>query len=309
MKLPNRLVTPSMSIAMFMSCSIPPKWSNYHRIVDIRGYIPPGRYTLDPVFNAAETALADTIKLLQAPGFEQALLAFLKRVAAPDNLAILIYQHAGPTEILFTQSDRPQVFAQLRSTYADGAYQLDPYFDLHLRHVPAGAYRLRDVAPDAFHRSRYFIEYYDQTTLVDELTFIAYPVPGISLNICLGRDSTSGLPFTGRQVEACHRLAPVICALAERHWSALTSHSGPADDVVNQLVTAMSSKHAIRLSRRQAEVALLVLKGHSSVSAALRLGVSAQTVKVFRKQLYSRCRISSQAELFAIMLPLLKGAV
>ena len=56
-------------------------------------------------------------------------------------------------------------------------------------------------------------------------------------------------------------------------------------------------------------VALLILKGHSSVSAALRLGVAAQTVKVFRKQLYSRCRISSQAELFALMLPLLKGVV
>jgi DNA-binding CsgD family transcriptional regulator len=35
------------------------------------------------------------------------------------------------------------------------------------------------------------------------------------------------------------------------------------------------------------------------------LGVSGQTVKVFRKQLYARCGISSQAELFALMLPLL----
>ena len=264
---------------------------------------------MDAVFNAAETALADTIRLLQTPSFEQALLHLLKRVAAPDNLAILIYRHAGPTEILFTHSDRPQVFAQLRSTYMDGAYQLDPYYDLHLRRVPKGVYRLRDVAPDAFQRSRYFIEYYDQTTLVDELTFIAYPVPGISLNICLGRDSSSSLSFTARQIDACHRLAPIVAALAERHWSALTTQPGPADDVVTLLVSAMFSIHAIRLSRRQAEVALLVLKGHSSVSAALRLGVSSQTVKVFRKQLYSRCGISSQAELFAIMLPLLKGAV
>jgi DNA-binding CsgD family transcriptional regulator len=51
------------------------------------------------------------------------------------------------------------------------------------------------------------------------------------------------------------------------------------------------------------------LRGHSSVSIGLRLGLSAQTVKVFRKQLYRRCAISSQAELFALMLPLLREAV
>jgi DNA-binding CsgD family transcriptional regulator len=59
------------------------------------------------------------------------------------------------------------------------------------------------------------------------------------------------------------------------------------------------------LSPRQAEVAVLVLRGHSSVSIGLKLGISPLTVKVFRKQLYKRCSISSQAELFQLMLPLL----
>ena len=259
--------------------------------------------------NAAEKPLADAIRLMQAPGFEQALWQVLQRVTAPDNLAILIYRQAGPAEVLYTQSDQPQVFAQLRSTYTAGAYLLDPFYDLHLRGVPAGVYRLREVAPDAFQRSRYFIEYYDHTTLIDELAFIAYPVSGLSLHICLGRDRSSGQTFTARQIEACQNLAPIVIAMAERHWSGLETRPGPSDDVVSLLVRAMFDIHAIRLSRRQAEVALLILKGHSSVSAALRLGVSAQTVKVFRKQLYRRCHISSQAELFAMMLPLLKGVV
>ncbi|MGL5009100.1 MAG: helix-turn-helix transcriptional regulator, partial [Paracoccaceae bacterium] len=145
----------------------------------------------------------------------------LQRVVTPDNIAILIYRDAGPTEILYTQTGHPQVFAGLRSSYTDGAYLLDPYYDLHLRRVPSGVYRLRDVAPDAFHRSRYFIEYYDQTTLVDEMAFIAYPAQGVTLNICLGRDRSSGQPFSSRAIEACQRIAPVIVALAERHWSTL----------------------------------------------------------------------------------------
>ena len=263
---------------------------------------------MDPQFNAVETPLAEAIRHLHVPGFEQALWHVLQTVAEPDNLAILIYRHSGPIEILYTQSCDPRAFAQLRTTYISGAYLLDPYYDLHLRHIQPGVYRLLDVAPDAFQRSRYFTEYYAQTTLVDELTFVAYPVPGISLNICIGRDGSSGQPFSPRQRDACQRLAPIIVALAERHWAGLTAHPGPADDVVGLLVGAVFATQSIRLSPRQAEVALLILKGHSSVSAGLRLGVSAQTVKVFRKQLYRRCRISSQAELFALMLPLLQGA-
>jgi DNA-binding CsgD family transcriptional regulator len=78
-------------------------------------------------------------------------------------------------------------------------------------------------------------------------------------------------------------------------------------DVTRQLVRAVGASHGVHLSPRQAEVALLILRGHSAVSIGLRLGVAAQTVKVFRKQLYARCQISSQAELFALMLPLLSA--
>ena len=264
---------------------------------------------MDRLPDTPERPMADVIRLLGAPGFEQAIWQMLQHIAAPDNLAILIYRHVGPTEVLYTQAEQPQVFDGLRTVYTGGAYLLDPYYDLHLNRVAAGIYRLRDVAPDAFHRSRYCIEYYVQTTLVDELTFIAYPAPGVTLNICLGRDKSSGQPFTAAQIKACHRIAPIVVALAERHWSGLTSNAGSGADMVGTLIASAFAAHGIRLSRRQAETALLVLRGHSSVSAGMRMGLSVQTVKVFRKQLYSRCRISSQAELFALMLPLLKGAV
>ena len=258
--------------------------------------------------NSAEHHLADAVRKLGQPGFEAALLQVLRRVAAPDNLLILAYRDAGPPQMLCSQSDEAPVFAKLEETYLAGAYLLDPFFDMHLGRVAAGAYRLRDVAPDAFHRSRYFIEYYGQTTLIDEITFVAYPGQGVSLNLCIGRDVSSGQVFSAREMEACFRIAPIICALAEAHWVGLISTPGPADDVSAALARALHRKHNIHLSPRQAAVALLILRGHSTVSIALRLGVAAQTVKVFRKQLYNRCKLSSQAELFALMLPLLKTA-
>jgi DNA-binding CsgD family transcriptional regulator len=259
--------------------------------------------------NVGEAAMATAIRLLDGPGFEAALWQMFRRTAAPDNLVILAYCDAEAPQIIYTQTDQPPVFSALEKTYIAGAYLLDPYYDLHLNRVAAGVYRMRDVAPDAFHRSRYFSEYYEQTTLIDEIAFVAYPVPGVSINLCLGRDASSGQLFSARQIAACQRVAPIVVALAERHWAGIAPRKGPVHDVTARLIGAIEAAHGIRLSPRQAEVALLIMRGHSTVSIALRLNVAAQTVKVFRKQLYGRCRISSQAELFALMLPLLKGTL
>jgi DNA-binding CsgD family transcriptional regulator len=262
---------------------------------------------MTPFPNLSEIQLGDAIRRIGQPGFEAALWQLLRTATGADNLVALAYRDAGPPISLYRQTDSPNVFAAFEATYLAGAYRLDPYFDLHLSRVPSGAYRLRDVAPDAFQRSRYFIEYYEQTTLIDEVTFICYPAAAVSINLCLGRDATSGMAFSPREVEVCQRLAPIVNAMAERHWSTLSSADGPADDSAALLAKAAQIRHDIRLSQRQAEVALLILQGHSSTSVGLRLGVSPQTVKVFRKQLYQRCGISSQAELFALMLPLLRG--
>ena len=77
---------------------------------------------------------------------------------------------------------------------------------------------LADIAPDAFHRSRYYLEYYRQTTILDELTFIAYPAAGVSLHVCLGRDAASGRPFGAREVEACQRAKMATIAGGRIEW-------------------------------------------------------------------------------------------
>ena len=261
---------------------------------------------MTPLPNLAESRIAEAVRALRLPGFEAALAGLFHAIAAPDNLIYLAYRDAGAPQVLYRQTLDPTVFSQLESTYLPGAYRLDPYFDLHLNRVPAGAYRLTDIAPDAFHRSRYFSEYYDQTTLLDEVTFVAYPAPGVTVNLCLGRDATSGKAFSAAELDACQRLAPIVAALIESHWADLARAPGPAQDTAVLLAEALRRTHGIALSARQAEVALMILQGHSTMSIGLRLGLSPQTVKVFRKQLYARCTLSSQAELFALMLPLLR---
>ena len=265
--------------------------------------------------NSAEVALAETILKAGGAGFEAALSGFLRRCIDCNNVVLIAFHRVGAPEVLYEQADDPVVFRDLHRIYVAGAYLLDPYHDLHLNRIPPGAYRLLDIAPDQFQRSQYYLDYYRQTTLVDELTFVSYPNAETTLNICLGRDSSTPRPFGAQARGVAARITPVVTALANRHWQerrntpSFESETASEDSLPARLRRILAESHEIRLSQRQAEVALLILQGHSSVSIGLRLGISAQTVKVFRRQLYARCGISSQAELFALLLPLLTTKV
>lgn len=258
--------------------------------------------------NAAtpEILLAGTITSLHSDRFSGDLCRWLESEVRYDNITTLAYyQNRAPT-LLWANARQPLVHQNFDEVYLKGAYLLDPYHDLHIRRVPAGLYRLDDIAPDQFHRNRYFLDYYRRTTMVDEVAFVSYPSGGVSLHLCLGRDGSSNQRFSARDIRAARRIAPLVVALAQAHWQNLTSEGeGDGESLVSKLINALKAGHGIALSPRQAEVAVLVLRGHSSVSIGLKLGISPQTVKVFRKQLYKRCAISSQAELFQLMLPLL----
>ncbi|WP_425403139.1 helix-turn-helix transcriptional regulator [Hwanghaeella sp.] len=256
--------------------------------------------------NSAENHLGQAIAALATDRFEHALFEWLNRCFEIDNTTMLAYFQNRVPEIMFTHAVERNVHEKLFSDYVPGAYLLDPFHALHVDGAPPGLYRLKDIAPDQFHRNEYYAAYYQRTTLIDEMAYIAYPAEGVSVQICLGRDKTSGQRFSARDIQKAERISPIVCGLIEQRWSGLQSTGDyRSEDLAGHLISALQQQHGVALSPRQAEVAILILRGHSSVSIGLRLGISPQTVKVFRKQLYRRCGISSQAELFSLLMPLL----
>lgn len=228
-----------------------------------------------------------------------------------DNLIVLAYAGAATPHDLHREFVSPVCFAQMNETYLASHYVLDPFYAAHLNHVRRGLYRLEDVAPDKFRSTSYFLEYYRKTTLVDEVALFAYTATGWTVTACFGRDHISGKRFERRQLTELSKVADILVALMERHWAGFAPESeaeAPEDgsaEMVEALAAALRTERGIVLTARQLQVGLLILQGHSTRSIALKLGISWQTVKVFRKQLYARCAISSQAELFALLLPLI----
>ncbi|WP_244520844.1 helix-turn-helix domain-containing protein [Aliiruegeria lutimaris] len=246
------------------------------------------------------------ISALGSEGFAARFYEWLHRSYEIDNTTMVAYFQTRKPQVLFSQARVAAVHDKIESDYISGAYLLDPFHELHVARVPEGLYRLRDFAPDQFHRNEYFASYYRRTTLIDEIAYVAYPAEGVSVHVCLGRDASSGRMFSPRDVTTAQRLSVIACGLIRKQWEGLSS-SGDYDDeaLVERVRERLAERHGIKLSHRQSEVALLILRGHSSVSIGLRLDISPQTVKVFRKQLYRKCAISSQAELFSLVMPLL----
>jgi DNA-binding CsgD family transcriptional regulator len=253
-----------------------------------------------------EMLLASAISGLHRDGFERQMCKWLSSCLDYDNITALAYFQDRAPIGLIAEGKSGVVHTDFDRLYLTHAYQLDPFYGLHVEQAPPGLYRMSDIAPDQFKRNEYYRDFYSKTTMVDEIAFISYPSKGVSLHICLGRDACSNQRFSKRDLATAHSIVPLVDVLSRAHWKDLTpGGKHTATDTISSLITALGKTRDISLSPRQAEVALLILRGHSSVSIALRLGISPQTVKVFRKQLYKKCLISSQAELFSLLVPLL----
>ena len=256
-----------------------------------------------------DKALAEAIQALGKAEFSAALSNFLRQCAEFDNLIIILYKGESNPTVIYREYKDAIVYEAMDSEYITSNFVLDPFYEAHIKGVESGIYRLFDLAPDRFRQTSYFKIYYEKTTLVDEIAAFVKMDTGVTITACMGTDRSSGRMFTKPQFAALNRHVAVITSLIDMNWrqfQPVSPGSKVAEmPVLERLRDQLYRTKNIKLSARQAEVALLILQGHSSGSIALMLGISTNTVKVFRKQIYAKCTLSSQAELFAMIVPLL----
>lgn len=253
--------------------------------------------------------LGEVIANLGRPEFAPCLFRWLNTHIQADNVSVLSYHASTPPEVLYSSVTDRQLNRHLNEYYASGIYQLDPFYELHLNNAAAGAYVLRAIAPDRFERNAYYLQFYQRSGMMDELAFVCRPSDASSVHLCLSRTAKY---FSSHDMRRARTIAPVVVALIEQNWTSLPSGLGERSKDASfseQLRKSLAQQDGILLTPRQAEVAVLILQGHSTNSAALNLNLSPQTVKVFRKQLYRRCNISSQSELFSFLMPRLNGSL
>ena len=248
--------------------------------------------------------LSQCIDSIATENFPQRLVDALKSLTDFDySVVFAYYQSERPLCLFHTFS--PEKQAVFVDDYLKGPYLLDPFFKACGRQVDTGLYRIRDVAPDRFYQSEYYRSYYIQTGLAEEICYTFYLSHGVAVVISLMRSGDSSR-YSAREFRLLDDVAPIVVSLAQRHWQNVPDKFDveTADNKSHQdrslIENTVSVLFGQRITPRETQVVAQVLEGHSSDSIAKSLGISVGTVRIHRRNIYAKLRISSQQELFSI---------
>ncbi len=245
------------------------------------------------------------IEQLDRTGFWLALVRLLEQYLPFDSWVVLLFSDG-----------RPQVFAEcpgadggpdpLFQDYLRGLYQLDPFYIASRENNAAGLLRLGEVAPECFEQTDYYQRYFRLNVVADEVQ-LNVPLDG-GRTLCLSLGSRQR--FSPEQIALLGLIQPWLAGLMRQRRTfeqeLMASPPPPAPAWQAQLEAA-GQKVENALTARELEVGRLMLSGCSSKEIARKLDISAETVKVHRKHIYSKLGIKSQSELFRLFLKAQEG--
>ena len=114
-----------------------------------------------------------------------------------DNALAIFYPADGPPQALEEYDAQPSSKPASMLVYLNGLYLLDPFYQACREGYASGVYRLEEVAPDHFRQSEYFLNYFHDNVLEDEVQFILQ-VPGTgTLSLSLGMQRRFSVEETG----------------------------------------------------------------------------------------------------------------
>ena len=127
---------------------------------------------------------------------------------------------------------------------------------------------------------------------------------GSSLLLMVGRTRPADR-FTIGEAKTLSGCAEVVGSLVEAHWLSVYASSTPTHPTVsddNYIEACLQKFAKSRLTDRENQVLLLVVRGYSSKQIAYALKIASQTEKVHRRNVYSKLGVRSQGQLFARLL-------
>lgn len=222
----------------------------------------------------------------------------------------LVVDHEGTCLIAFHKDARPEVLHHSLETagrkhyldrYLAGPYLLDPLYHLATRKTKPSLCRFRDELPDRFRSSEYYRQYCERTHLLDEMDFLAEVSADTTVVLVVGRRAHM---FSRAELRCLELIEPTVIACLCKIWARHDTGGEQIsrDEVHDRLTKCFEGFGETVLTRREREISLLLLRGHSSKSVARELKIAPGTVMVHKRNLFSKLGISSQYELFSLFI-------
>ncbi len=244
--------------------------------------------------NAVLVALAEAITQADNERFSASVAHLIEVATGYESAVFAGYFESGGAVPIYSNLSQDDERRTL-DPYFDGAYLLDPWYNMIRDGVPDGVYRLSECAPDDFTRTDYYREYYANVGLEDEFALFVTLNDAATLVLSIGTRQGRQPLHGGFSVLSA--VLPCIRALCIRRWGGLSRNSKAPPHSLEELCVQ------IGLSEREIEVTTLLLRGYSNKVIARNLDISPETVKVYRKRINKKLGTSSTREVFARFFP------
>ncbi|MET4385943.1 DNA-binding CsgD family transcriptional regulator [Bradyrhizobium sp. F1.4.3] len=231
------------------------------------------------------------------PDFPKVLIETLRQQADVGHCMVFALTRTGAASCLLDAGNIP-TGGDLGAAYAGQFHESDPNRDAMFEGEGSAAIVLPSFAPRMY-GARYRKIFFNDSGIVDKCA-IAIWVDDTCFYVNFYRIAAQGR-FNDAERARLQAIAPAIGASVARHFQ----HSTP-DHNLSALFAARAP--LADLTPREQEVCRRILLGFSSEAISQALGISLHSTLTYRKRAYERLGISSQSELFAIVLGLLAGA-
>jgi DNA-binding CsgD family transcriptional regulator len=246
-------------------------------------------------------AIANLLRCADAASCCRALVALLDLAVRNDGTCLLAFHLQAPPDVL--HHSMPAVVARhYLDRYLAGPYLLDPLYQLAIRNKRPIACRFRDATPDRFRSSEYYRQYYERTHLHDEMDFLLNVAAGTTLVLVVGRRHKM---FSKSELERLRLVENMLYAALQniwQYWSHDSRENRGAASLHRRLTLCFDTFGDGALTDRERQITQLLLRGHSAKSVARELRIAPGTVMVHKRNLFAKLGITSQYELFSLLI-------
>jgi len=232
--------------------------------------------------------------------FSDALMTCLRRLAGVDHCMVFAFANDRNAECLLTAGDIA-IGEDLGSAYAGHFHANDPNKEIIFQRASESNAVLMPFVARRMYRSDYRKLFFDDSGIVDKFASALWH-DGMCIYANFYRLASTGR-YSERQVATLHRTGPSIVAAITRHCQLLSGLRKPEEaDASRLLKQAFVAAPLDALTARERDVCLGILRGLSSEAIAGELAISVNTVLTYRRRAYQRLGITSQNELFSLVM-------
>jgi DNA-binding CsgD family transcriptional regulator len=232
--------------------------------------------------------------------FPQVLIGTLRSLADVGHCMVFSFDSERSTRCLLDVGNIP-IGSDLGAAYSEHYHSADPNREALL----CGQASAAPIVLPNFARRMYSDTYrkifFDDSRIVDKFATAIW-LDSNCYYVNFYRTASQGR-FDHEQLDRLLRIAPAVSAIVARHFQ---YKAPPESDPTRRIGTLFSgSEPFTRLTGREKDICLGILSGLSSEAISANLSISLHSTLTYRKRAYDKLGISSQNELFSMVLRLL----